>query len=102
MLTFRGVGPSVQEWEPQEEESCRGDRCEGGGAGPEEEDGGERPVPEKIRSPDPLLTLVLGPGLRLEAPGWHTLRRPTAPGEDSFCLLPSALQSQSPMSSRCK
>lgn len=30
MLTFGGMEPSVQEWEPQEKGSSRGERCEGG------------------------------------------------------------------------
>lgn len=71
----------------------------GRGAGPEEE-GGERPVPKKMRRRDPLLTLALGPSLPLAAPGCHMSRRPAAPREDSFCLRPSALQSELPVSSR--
>ena len=68
----------------------------GWGAGPEEQ-GGERPVPEKMSSRDPMPTLALGPGLPLTTAGCHMSWRPAAPREDSFCLWPSALQSQSPV-----
>lgn len=40
MLTSGGRVPSMQAREQQEEESCRGDRCERWGAGPEEGLGG--------------------------------------------------------------
>ena len=47
------------------------------------EEGGERPVPEKMSSRDPLPALALGPGLPLTPVGCHMSRRPAGPGEES-------------------
>lgn len=42
-LTLGGLASSIHQWEQQEEESCRGERCEGGAQ--LEEVGGGRPFP---------------------------------------------------------
>lgn len=91
------MGPALQAWEQQEEESCRRERREGRLGSWAEGGGWGEAVPEKMSSRDPMPTLALGPGLPLTTAGCHMSRRPAAPREDSFCLWLSALQSQSPV-----